>query len=106
MVSELTEVVVGSCSWRRRCRVGGKILKSTRRRRKIKGLVDLEGSKSHPRRSVRISNKYPQSAFSSHSKQGMPAVSLLDGDIDNRNLRLHESELPQERLSCGRLVGK
>ena len=74
----------------------GRFLKSTQRRRKIKGLVDLEGSKSHPRRSVRISNKYPQSAFSSHSKQGMPAVSLSDGDIDNCNLRLHESELPEE----------
>jgi len=69
---------------------------TNQRRRKIKGLVDLEGSMSHPRRSVRIRNKCPQSAFSSHSRQGMPAVSLSDGDIDNCNLRLRESDSPEE----------
>jgi len=66
---------------------------TTQRRRKSKGLVDLEGSKSHPRRSVRIRNKCSQNAHSSLANQGMPSISLSDGDIDNCNIRLRESEL-------------
>jgi len=71
---------------------------TTQRRRKIKGLVDLEGSKSHPRRSVRIRNKCPQNALSFLSRQGMPTVSLSDGDIDNCNLRLREPDSPEEPI--------
>ena len=71
---------------------------TTQRRRKIKGLVDLEGFKSHPRRSVRIRNKCPQNALSFLSRQGMPTVSLFDGDIDNCNLRLREPVSPEEPI--------
>jgi len=78
----------------------------TQRQWKINGLVDLEGSKSHPRRSVRIRNKCPQNALSSLSRQGMPAVSLSDGDIDNCNLRLCESDSPEEPIKLWEISRK
>ncbi|XP_068466662.1 uncharacterized protein [Phaseolus vulgaris] len=79
---------------------------TTQRRRKIKGLVDLEGPKSHPRRSVRIRNKRSQNAQSFLSRQGMPTVSLSDGDIDNCNLRLRESVLSEEPIKLWEISRK
>ena len=84
----------------------GRGVKTYQRRRKTKGLVDLDCSMSHPRRSVRIRNKCPQSAFSTHSRQGLPAVSLSDGDIDNCNLRLRESDSSEEPVKLWEISRK
>jgi len=114
--SKNQDAVLGIGTHRRRggmllgCREGGgheeRGVTTTQRRRKIKGLVDLEGSKSHPRRSVRIRIKCPQNALSFLSRQGMPTVSLSDGDIDNCNLRLREFDSPEEPIKLWEISRK
>jgi len=65
---------------------------------KSKALLIWKAPSHTPRRSVRIRNKCPQNALSFLSRQGMPTVSLSDGDIDNCNLRLREPVSPEEPI--------
>ncbi|KAL9298076.1 hypothetical protein ACSQ67_023972 [Phaseolus vulgaris] len=83
----------------------GRGVKTYQRRRKTKGLVDLDGSMSHPRRSVRIRNKCPR-VHSQPILDKVCTVVSLDGDIDKRNPRLRESDSSEEPVKLWEISRK
>jgi len=66
------------------------------RRRKMKGLCDLVVPSTHPRRSVRLSEKSSQVRKNLLAKEGSLSMSISDGDIGNCNSRLRDNEIREE----------
>jgi len=76
--------------------LGGTINKSSSCRSKKKGLWELGEPSTHPRRSMRISERSSRARNSPSCTTGTPTTTISDGDIYNCNTRLCESEDVEE----------
>jgi len=66
------------------------------RRRKMKGLRDLVAPSTHPRRSLRLSEKSSQVRKELLAREGSLPLSISDGDIGNCNSRLRYNDMLEE----------
>jgi len=76
--------------------VRGTMNKSSPRRSKKKGLWELRGPSTHPRRSMRISERSSRARNSPSCTFETPVATISYGDIFNCNARLCESEGVEE----------
>jgi len=75
--------------------VRGLVNKSTPRKSKKKGLWELGEPSTHPRRSIRISDRAARLRNSSYSAE-TPTTTISDGDIFNCNARIYDLEVVEE----------
>jgi len=66
----------------------GSLCNISSRQRKIKGLREFVEPNSHPRRSVRLSERLSQARKNLLSSEGLPTISISDRDINNCNARV------------------
>ena len=86
----------------------GNVCASSSRQRKTNGLRELVEPNSHPRRSVRLSERMSQARKNLLSSEGLPIISISDGDIVNCNTRvriLGNREEPADIWGRGKQVG-
>ena len=77
------------------------------RQRKMKGLSELMEPSTHPRRSVRLSEKLAQVRRKMLSGEDLPSISISDGDISNCNAHMRAlMELGRNLQIFGSLVNK
>jgi len=69
----------------------GSSCNNSSKQRKIKDLRESVEPNSHPRRSVRLSERMPQARKNLLISEGLPTISNSDGDINNCNTRTYIS---------------
>jgi len=78
------------------------------RQRKLKGLCDVVEPSTHPRRSVRLSEKASQARKAALVREGSLLISISDGDIGNFNYRIRKNETrenPTKLWDQGKQIG-
>jgi len=78
------------------------------RQRKMKGLCDVVEPSTHPRRSVRLSEKASQARKTALVREGSLPISISDRDIGNCNYRIQKIETrenPNKLWDQGKRIG-
>ena len=86
----------------------GTIGETPLRRQKMKGFCDVVKPSTHPRRSVRLSEKASQARKSTLVREGSLPISISDGHIGNCNYRIRKNktrENPTKLWDQGKQIG-